>query len=148
GWVTTSHLTHYRVRSRKVTEVVVECRAMNPAIEQVVSKTRIISVTKPAGPPRLEGDLGDSYLAGTTLDLACSSVGGHPPPTIRIYKEEEEVATEVVREMNVTRGRAKLRLTPADNGAKVTCEVTTLGSTSPPLTASARLSVHFAPWEV
>ncbi|KAG7171408.1 Nephrin-like 18, partial [Homarus americanus] len=140
GWVTTSQLTHYKVRSRKVTEVVVECKALNPAIDQTVTKTRIIAITKPAGPPRFEGDLHRQFLAGTTIDLLCSSMGGHPAPTIRIYKEEEEIPTEVVREMNVTRGRAKVGLTPADNGAKVTCEVTSVGSTSAPLTASARLT--------
>ncbi|XP_071550364.1 nephrin-like [Panulirus ornatus] len=147
GWITTSHLTHHVVRSRKVTEVVVECRALNPAIDQTVSKTRIIAITKPAGPPRLEGDLRRKFLAGTTFDLACSSVGGHPPPTIRMYKGDEEVMTEIVRELNVTRGRAKVRLTPADNGAKVACEVTS-GVNSTPLTTSAKLAVRFPPWEV
>ncbi|XP_069164061.1 nephrin [Procambarus clarkii] len=148
GWVTTSQLTHHKVRSRKVTEVVVECRALNPAIEQIVSKTRIVAITKPAGPPRFEGDLERNFLAGTTLDLVCSSIGGHPPPTIRIYKEEEEVPTEVTRELNVTRGRGSVGLTPADNGARVTCEVANAGSTSAPLTVYARLVVRFAPWEV
>lgn len=60
----------------------------------------------------------------------------------RIYKEEEEVPTEVTRELNVTRGRGSVGLTPADNGARVTCEVANAGSTSAPLTASARLVVR------
>lgn len=45
GWVTSSELTQYVPRSPKVTEVVVECRAINPAIDHVVKKTKIINIT-------------------------------------------------------------------------------------------------------
>ncbi|XP_069977516.1 nephrin-like [Penaeus vannamei] len=46
GWVTSSELTKYVVRSRRISEVVVECRALNPAIDRVVKKTSIIDITR------------------------------------------------------------------------------------------------------
>ncbi|ROT64712.1 hypothetical protein C7M84_017343 [Penaeus vannamei] len=46
GWVTSSELTKYVVRSRRISEVVVECRALNPAIDRVVKKTSIIDITQ------------------------------------------------------------------------------------------------------
>ncbi|XP_047471503.1 nephrin-like [Penaeus chinensis] len=147
GWVTSSELTQYVVKAHRETEVSVECRAVNPAIDRVVKKKLVIGITQPPGPPVLEGDLSTEVIAGSTLDLKCSSMGGHPPPTVRIYKEDKEIFTSILRKENVTQARGKIEVSPVDNGSKVTCVVTSSASRAPLLT-SATLTVLFAPWEV
>ncbi|XP_069977013.1 nephrin isoform X2 [Penaeus vannamei] len=147
GWVTSSELTQYVVKSHRETEVAVECKAVNPAIDRVVKKKLVIGITQPPGPPVLEGDLSTEVIAGSTLDLKCSSMGGHPPPTVRIYKEDKEIFTSILRKDNATQARGKIEVSPVDNGSKVTCVVTSSASRAPLLT-SATLTVLFAPWEV
>ncbi|XP_063888638.1 synaptogenesis protein syg-2-like [Scylla paramamosain] len=50
GWVTSSRVSQ-RVDSAAVSPLRVECRALNPAVEQVIRRTTTITVTRPAGPP-------------------------------------------------------------------------------------------------
>ncbi|XP_066948196.1 nephrin-like [Macrobrachium rosenbergii] len=147
GWMTSSVLNEYVVTSRNATEIHVECRAINPTIDEVVKTKKVIIITRPAGRPIFENDLRSEIVSGTTLDLTCLSIGGHPPPKIRIYKEDEEIVTELLHEGNVTLARAEIEVTPVDNGAKVTCEVTN-PATETPLTTSSRLKVLFPPWEM
>ncbi|XP_063590771.1 nephrin-like [Penaeus indicus] len=147
GWVTSSELTKYVVRSRRISEVVVECRALNPAIDRVVKKTSIIDITQPPGPPVLEGDIHSEVVAGSTISLACTSKGGRPRPVIRIYKKDKLLPTELMRGVGVTRARSEVVVTPADNGVRVTCEVSSPATTAP-LATSTTLAVFFAPWEV
>ncbi|XP_069188488.1 nephrin-like [Procambarus clarkii] len=147
GWVTSSQLTRHPLGRANATEVVVECRAVNPAVEHVVKKIKIITITKPPGVPVFEDDLQREVIAGTTLQVTCTTTGGHPPPTVRIYKESEALLTELQREGNLTRARAEVELSPGDNGAKVTCDASTSPHTAP-LTTSVVLTVLFAPWEV
>lgn len=59
---------------------------------------------------------------------------------IRVYKRGQVVASEIVQEDDMTRARARLRVTPADNGALVKCEVTSQGNRTPKVT-SIRLKV-------
>ncbi|XP_071517139.1 nephrin-like [Panulirus ornatus] len=276
GWVTSSTLTYYTVRSANVTEVKVECRALNPAVEEVVTKVTTVTIISkftrsqcdpsvipctrsqydpsvipytrsqcdpsvtpctrsqwPAGRPVFESDLRDEVIAGTNLDLTCLSIGGHPPPSVRsqgpesgvrgpgsgvrgpsresgarvrdpgqesgvwvrsqgpgsgvwargqgpwsevggpesevrgpgqeseapdqesgapgqksgtlsqelggphgvslprVYKDGEELATEGVQDGGLTRARVEVEVTPADNGAEVSCEVTNPASKTP-----------------
>ncbi|XP_042876495.1 nephrin-like [Penaeus japonicus] len=147
GFVTTSNLTDYLVRSDGIMEITVECRAVNPAIDKVVRDVRTIDITRAAGVPVFEGDLKREYMAGSIVDLTCTSVGGHPPPAIRIYKGEEEIPTSLLLEANISRATAEIEVTPVDNGVKVTCEVSN-PATLQPLTISKRLTILFPPWEV
>ncbi|XP_042883358.1 nephrin-like, partial [Penaeus japonicus] len=147
GWVTSSELTQYVVRSRRISEVVVECRALNPAIDRVVKKTSIIDITQPPGPPVLEGDMHSEVVAGSTISLSCTSKGGRPRPIIRIYKKDQLLPSDVMRGVGVTRARSEVVVTPTDNGVRVTCEVSSPATTTP-LTTSTTLAVFFAPWEV
>ncbi|XP_047471502.1 nephrin-like [Penaeus chinensis] len=140
GWVTSSELTKYVVRSRRISEVVVECRALNPAIDRVVKKTSIIDITQPPGPPVLEGDIHAEVVAGSTISLACTSKGGRPRPVIRIYKKDKLLPTELMRGVGVTRARSEVVVTPADNGVRVTCEVSSPATTAP-LATSTTLAV-------
>ncbi|XP_042882689.1 nephrin-like [Penaeus japonicus] len=147
GWITTSDLTKYVMRSNQAREVTVQCEATNPSVHGTVTATKVILVTQPASPPVLLVDLQSPLPAGSLLPLACASHGGHPPPTIRIYKEAIEVPTDLIQEGNVTRAEGEVTLTAADNGALISCELVRPGSRSP-LIATGRLSVQFAPWEV
>ncbi|XP_066939090.1 nephrin-like [Macrobrachium rosenbergii] len=146
GWVTSSDLTQYVVRAGLVPEITVECKASNPAFQKYASKTLVIAVTKPPGPPSWETDLGREVVSGATLDLSCSSVGGTPPPTLRIYKEDDVLPTKLEKKGNMTRASSLIKITASDNGSKLTCEVSSL-ATRMPLTTSARLSVLFGPSE-
>ncbi|KAK3849999.1 hypothetical protein Pcinc_043269, partial [Petrolisthes cinctipes] len=138
GWVTTSHLTWHGVRSRQVTEVTVECRAVNPAVDRSVTKTVTIIVTRPAGAPRFGNDMSREYMAGSNLDLTCSSV----PPSIRLYKGKEQLPTEVWQEGRIRWGRVRLGLMAADNGAAISCVVSADDdNTTQALTTTATLLV-------
>ncbi|XP_042223604.1 nephrin-like [Homarus americanus] len=147
GWVTSSHLIHRTVTSNNQSEVTLECRALNPAIQEVIKKTTVVTIIRPAGRPVFEADLNDDLMAGTSLDLTCVSVGGHPPPSIRVFKGEEELATETRTEAGLTRARLEVELTPADNGVEVSCQVDNPALSTPLHTAST-LSVLFPPWDV
>nr|XP_045624741.1 nephrin-like [Procambarus clarkii] len=147
GWATSSELTHFVRRSAETGQITVECRAVNPAIEQHVSKTITMAITKPASPPVFEGSPHKEVVSGSVVDLSCSTRGGQPPPTVRIYKENAVIPSQTIQDLNVTRAVAVVEVTPVDNGAKVTCEVTNPASVMP-LTTSFRLAVRFAPWEV
>ncbi|XP_042235054.1 nephrin-like [Homarus americanus] len=83
GWATSSELTHLVARSTKDTQIKVECRAINPSIKEHVTKTILMAITKPAGPPEFEGDPHKEVVAGTMVELTCNSWGGQPPPTVR-----------------------------------------------------------------
>lgn len=62
-----------------------------------------------------------------------------------MYKDGEELATEVVQEAGLTRARLAVEVTSADNGAEVSCEVTNPASKTP-LVTSATLSVLCRYW--
>ncbi|XP_050729208.1 nephrin-like isoform X2 [Eriocheir sinensis] len=149
GWVTSSRVSHpVGGAAGRGGSVKVECRALNPAVEQVVRRTTTVTITRPAGPPVFKSDLREPVVAGTMLDLTCVSVGGHPPPTLRVYKGEEEVATEVVVEAGVTEARVEVEVTAADNRKEVSCDVSSTATNATPQSTSATLSVQFPPWEV
>ncbi|XP_069957515.1 nephrin-like [Cherax quadricarinatus] len=160
GWVTFSHLGQHPVGQHNLTEVMVECRAVNPAVEHVVKNFKIITITKPPGVPVFVGNLQREIIAGTTLDVTCTTVGGHPPPTVRIYKESEALLTELQREgSNLTRARAEVLVSPGDNGAELTCHASTSTHSAPVTTSLKAKSFYFtlalpiplqlfAPWEV
>ncbi|XP_037804842.1 synaptogenesis protein syg-2-like [Penaeus monodon] len=149
GWITTSDLTKYVMRSNQAREVTVQCEATNPSVHGTVTATKVILVTprsfsppaEPASPPVLLSDLQPPLPAGSLLPLACASHGGHPPPTIRIYKEATEVPTDLILEGNVTRAEGQVTLTAADNGALISCELVRPGSRSPLIT-TGKLSVQ------
>ncbi|KAG7161566.1 Nephrin-like 9 [Homarus americanus] len=136
GWVTSSDLIRYPMGRANVSEVMVECHALNPAVNHIVKQFKSITVTKPPGVPVFEGNLRREVVAGTTLDVTCTTVGGHPPPTMRIYKEAEATLTDLRREGNLTRARAEVRVAPEDNGAKLTCEASSSPQTTPVSTSS------------
>nr|XP_045618414.1 nephrin-like [Procambarus clarkii] len=148
GWVTSTHLTHQVVPTlTNLTHVTVECRALNPAIERVVKKVTTVTLIRPAGRPVFESELSEALVAGTILDLTCVSVGGHPPPSVRVYKGEQEMAAEVTLEGGVSKAVLEVEVQPADNGVEVKCEVHNPATLTPLLT-SHNLSVLFPPWEV
>ncbi|XP_069994123.1 nephrin-like [Penaeus vannamei] len=64
-----------------------------------------------------------------------------------MYKGEEKLSITVVYEGVVTRARAEVKVTAADNGAKVRCDVIN-PATKKPISAHQTLSVKFSPWEV
>ncbi|KAK4307585.1 hypothetical protein Pmani_020652 [Petrolisthes manimaculis] len=148
GWVTSSFLSLSGVGAvDEIREVHVECRSLNPAVEKVIRKAITVTIIRPAGRPIFQTDLRDPVVAGTLLDLSCVSVGGHPPPTIRVLKEGKELAGEVDVEGGVAKARVEVEMTAADNGREVMCEVTS-AATKVPLSISTSLSVLFPPWEV
>nr|XP_053642776.1 nephrin-like isoform X2 [Cherax quadricarinatus] len=150
GWVSRSRLvqkvqeSHLREDTHQLQVV---CKAQHPVLARPMYKTFLLSVTEPAGPPVLEGDLTQEVTQGTWLNLTCSAAGGHPQPTLRMYKDGVLIPTKVVQEGAVTRVRGQVKVTPADNGSEVKCEVTSAASGSPKVT-SRTLTVKFAPLEV
>nr|XP_045610946.1 nephrin-like [Procambarus clarkii] len=148
GWVTTSLLTQEAARSGQVREMVVTCQAHHLEAGEAISHTRSITVIRAPGAPVIEVQARGQVVAGTNLDVSCTSKGGHPPPQFRIYKGgDQELETETQTSGNTSRARASFRAAPADNGAHLTCAVTN-PALATPLVVNTTLSLLFAPWEV
>lgn len=62
--------------------------------------------------------------------------------SIRVFKGEEEVATEIVVEAGVTEARVELEVTAADNRKEVSCDVSSTATNAKPQSTSATLSVQ------
>ncbi|KAK3870388.1 hypothetical protein Pcinc_024381 [Petrolisthes cinctipes] len=147
GWLSSSQLVWNVEGAQDDGQVVVECRASHPALTHSLHHTLIITVVKAAGAPVLEGEALREVLSGSSVSLVCSSPGNQDTTTLRVYKRGQVVSTEVVQEGNMTRAQTQLRVTPADNSARVKCEVTSQASRTPKVT-STRLKVLFGPRDV
>ncbi|XP_064104353.1 uncharacterized protein LOC135214221 [Macrobrachium nipponense] len=147
GWVTSSDLNYSLERSVSLAEISVECRAYNSVRDAVVKETRVISVIKPPGRPSLQVEGVGDVVAGGQLVVKCSSAGGNPHPGVTIYKGHEKLLTEVTVDGRVTIARAVTEVTPSDNGAKISCQVSN-PATDAPLVATTPIELFFPPWEV
>ncbi|XP_071536670.1 nephrin-like [Panulirus ornatus] len=145
GWVTSAQLTHHLPRSQEVTQVTAECQATHPASRRPASTAHTITVIKRPGWPVVEVG---RVVAGDQLPVLCTSQGGNPTPALTLYKAGHQVAATVEQvEGGVTRARATLQVTPADNGQQVTCQVTNPATTTP-IAAHATINLLFPAWEV
>ncbi|KAK3863233.1 hypothetical protein Pcinc_030984 [Petrolisthes cinctipes] len=147
GWVTSSNLTYKAGRSSQVREVSVRCNARHQESVGVITHSRNITVLRPPGQPVVEVDRRGRAVAGGNLGVTCTSKGGHPPPTLKLFKGEQEMKSETVTRNGVSQARTTLKLAPKDNGAKVQCQAANPATTQP-LTAYATLHIQFAAWEV
>ncbi|XP_064104349.1 nephrin-like [Macrobrachium nipponense] len=148
GWVTSSDLNYSLERSVSLAEISVECRAYNSVRDAVVKETRVISVIKPPGVPACSGGGGGRGGRGASW---WSSVAAQEAIHIRasrgIYKGHEKLLTEVTVDGRVTIARAVTEVTPSDNGAKISCQVSN-PATDAPLVATTPIELFFPPWEV
>ncbi|XP_042888979.1 nephrin-like [Penaeus japonicus] len=147
GWVTSSHLTQYAGKALEVREVKAKCMAFHSATKTPVTGTKVISIIRAPGHPRLETDFRGQVVAGTLVEFTCSSEGGYPEPQIRLHKGEEELQVEMQHQDNVTRASAVFKVAPEDNGVKVQCNVTNTATTSP-LSVHKIINVLFPPRRV
>ncbi|XP_037792359.1 nephrin-like, partial [Penaeus monodon] len=148
GWVTTSRLTHYLTRMRKMSEATVECRAHNPDAESEVSRKHVITIIKRPGTPVVEVvEAEGAVVAGNTLGVVCTTDGGNPPPNITMYKGNEKLPIKVIHEGTMTKAGTEFKVTAADNEAEVKCEVTSL-ATKKPMSAFTTIHLLFPAWEV
>ncbi|XP_047490966.1 synaptogenesis protein syg-2-like [Penaeus chinensis] len=132
GWVTTSRLTHYLTRMRKMSEATVECRAHNPDAESEVSRKHVITIIKRPGTPVVEVvEAEGAVVAGNTLGVVCTTDGGNPPPNITMYKGNEKLPIKVIHEGTMTKAGTEFKVTAADNEAEVKCDVTSLATKKP-----------------
>ncbi|ROT68373.1 Nephrin [Penaeus vannamei] len=145
GWVTTSTLT-YRV-ARSSNELVVRCMARNGASASPVIASRSVQVIKTPKPPVVEADMKGTVVAGTVLDLTCTTHGGHPPRQVKMFKGDEQMEIEIEEDENVTVAHTAITVEPADNRAKILCEVQNPAAREP-LTGHTTLSLFFPAWEV
>ncbi|XP_071534279.1 nephrin-like isoform X2 [Panulirus ornatus] len=141
GWVTTSELVHHLLGSHTTTQVTVECRSHHPVADRILTRSWTLDIVRrPASPVvQVEGGDGPEFAAGTRLRFLCTSEGGRPPPAVTMYKNKEELATEIEQDGNVTKARAEVQVVPADNGAEVRCQVT---SPATPTPMTARTTIH------
>ncbi|XP_042876460.1 basement membrane-specific heparan sulfate proteoglycan core protein-like [Penaeus japonicus] len=144
-WVTTSTLT-YRV-PRSSNELSIRCLARNEASSTPVVSNKSVQVIKTPKPPVVEADMKGTVVAGTVLDLTCTTHGGHPPRQVKMYKGEEEMEIEIEEDENVTIAHTAITVEPADNKVKVLCEVLNPASQEP-LTGHTTINLFFPAWEV
>ncbi|XP_068225134.1 nephrin-like [Palaemon carinicauda] len=147
GWITSSVLKEKISGVGKTTHFTVECRASNPAVDNTVKATKVITITKPLGAPVLEGDFGRDIIADSIILISCFTVGGFPPPTLSLYKNNDIIKSKLNYDKNITRVKAEINITPVDNKAEITCQASNEVTTTP-LKTSARLSVLFPPWNI
>ncbi|XP_066981601.1 nephrin-like isoform X2 [Macrobrachium rosenbergii] len=146
GWVTYSELSH-TLQSTEDAHINVECQAANSASEAPATETKVINVIKRPGWPELTIQGNGPVTAGTKLGVKCTSEGGNPPPTVRLYLGDEELETTVKHEETDTTAEATLEVTAGNNGEKVTCELIS-PATSSPIRVNKVVNVFFPPWEV
>ncbi|CAL4105199.1 unnamed protein product [Meganyctiphanes norvegica] len=147
GWNTTSRLDKYMVTGLNMSEVPVECRAVSPVIKGTVSADTIVTITKPPGAPILEKDIHEDLVAQMGINISCSSRGGHPRPQVRILKGETFIPGDVIHDGDLTRAEVRFEVTAADNGQRISCEVSN-PAVPEPLKADMILMVLFPPWDV
>ncbi|KAK7071398.1 hypothetical protein SK128_022041, partial [Halocaridina rubra] len=99
------------------------------------------------GQPVVDVDVRGPVVAGTVLEMTCTSRDGHPPPRIRLFKGEEEVEVQEQQKGNLTWARAAFKVAPQDNGVEIKCEVSN-PATSTPLTSHTTINILFPAWEV
>uniref|UniRef100_A0A3B5KVF8 NPHS1 adhesion molecule, nephrin n=1 Tax=Xiphophorus couchianus TaxID=32473 RepID=A0A3B5KVF8_9TELE len=109
------------------------CQANNEAVFQPVVTTVTMNVYYPPEPPYIIGLDRDVVKAGSLLVLECVSHGGNPLGTLQWTKEGEVLSTtwgeQVVGQKS--RNILRLKITPADNQAELSCESANIVSLSP-----------------
>ncbi|KAG7157667.1 Nephrin-like 13 [Homarus americanus] len=144
GWVSTSQLA----RTQLMTQATADCQATHPAAKHSISYTHLIAVIKRPGWPEVEVVEGGEVKAGEQMTVLCTSRGGNPPPTLTLFKAGQKVTSTVEeREDGLTKARAVLQVTAADNGQQLTCHVSN-PATSTPMAAHTTINILFPAWEV
>uniref|UniRef100_A0A3Q3B3N1 NPHS1 adhesion molecule, nephrin n=1 Tax=Kryptolebias marmoratus TaxID=37003 RepID=A0A3Q3B3N1_KRYMA len=91
----------------------------------------LIFLTVPPEPPYIIGLDRDEVRAGRILVLECVSHGGNPRATLQWTKNGEVRSTSYDTVMQKARSILKLKITPADNQAELSCESFNMVSPSP-----------------
>nr|XP_054597201.1 nephrin [Nothobranchius furzeri] len=123
------------------------CHAKNAAVSQPVVTEMTMSVYYPPDPPYITGLKRDEVRAGTLLVLECVSDGGNPRASLQWSKNGEVLSTSYDIVMQKSRSVLKLKITPADNQAELTCESVNLVSPLP-LSITRKITVFFNPAEL
>ncbi|XP_024863859.1 nephrin [Kryptolebias marmoratus] len=123
------------------------CHAKNVAVSQPVVATMTMSVYFPPEPPYIIGLDRDEVRAGRILVLECVSHGGNPRATLQWTKNGEVRSTSYDTVMQKARSILKLKITPADNQAELSCESFNMVSPSP-LFVTRKITVLFDPAEL
>ncbi|XP_047213993.1 nephrin isoform X4 [Girardinichthys multiradiatus] len=125
------------------------CHANNEAVSQPVMTTLTMNVYYPPEPPYIIGLDRDEFKAGRLLVLECVSHGGNPLATLQWTKEDEVLSTTWGEEVMGQKSRniLRLKITPADNQAELSCESANIVSLSP-LSITHKITVFFDPEEL
>ncbi|KAM8869116.1 nephrin isoform 2-T3 [Spinachia spinachia] len=123
------------------------CHANNRALFRHVETTMAMNVYFPPQRPVILGLEREDVKAGRTLVLECVSHGGNPLASLRWTKNKEVLSTTADVVEQKSRSVIRLKITPADNQAVVSCESDNLVSPSP-LSVSHTINVLFEPAEV
>nr|XP_046255480.1 nephrin isoform X2 [Scatophagus argus]XP_046255481.1 nephrin isoform X2 [Scatophagus argus] len=125
------------------------CHASNSALFRPVETAMTMSVYFPPPPPVILGLERKEVKAGRILVVECVSHGGNPLATLQWTKDGDVLSKTWEEDVAVHKSTSVLRLkiTPADNQALLSCESTHLASLSP-VSVSERITVLFEPAEV
>ncbi|KAJ8316449.1 hypothetical protein KUTeg_006463 [Tegillarca granosa] len=146
GFITKSSISV--TLSGQENNVLYECHAINDQVGTVpITDTVTLSVLYPPGPPMIIGyNENDIIKAGDLLHLKCQSVGGNPPATLKWYKGDEELDSEVTVGNTVSASLAVITKRN-DNNAIYTCKASN-EATPVPLEALVKLTIYFKPKSV
>ncbi|KAJ8316232.1 hypothetical protein KUTeg_006246 [Tegillarca granosa] len=118
GFITKSSISV--TLSGQENNVLYECHAINDQVGTVPITDTV--TLNPPGPPMIIGyNENDIIKAGDLLHLKCQSVGGNPPATLKWYKGDEELDSEVTVGNTVSASLAVITKRN-DNNAIYTCK--------------------------
>ncbi|XP_040568180.1 nephrin isoform X2 [Lepeophtheirus salmonis] len=143
GWITVSNIS-VKVEENKKNKIV-SCHVLNSELNDVKTKSQILSVIYPPGTPTIQGlSFDDVLIAGKLKRLKCTSMAGNPPPTLRWYRGKELLHSRTV--ITDQFASAELEFIPArkDNLGDLRCEAIN-SALRFPVYASQNLSVDFSP---
>ncbi|XP_067138324.1 nephrin-like isoform X3 [Centruroides vittatus] len=124
------------------------CEAVHQALSVPLRTSVELSVLFPPGPPEIEGyQEGETIRMGDTLTLSCTSRGGNPLAQLIWYKNEEQVDFSYTTNGRESTNTITILVDASDNNALYKCEAFNVVSPKP-MTATAKLTVQFAPAKV
>ncbi|XP_050715761.1 nephrin-like [Eriocheir sinensis] len=147
GWVTSSELSSEAGRASGVRMVRARCEAQHLEATDVITHTRNITVMRPPGQPVVELKAQRQVVAGSLVEFTCITKGGHPPPKVRLYKNDKELLGQTAVRSGVTAVTATMTAAAEDNGARLKCDASN-AALPDPLTAVTTLNMLFPAWEV
>ncbi|XP_064595394.1 nephrin-like isoform X2 [Liolophura sinensis] len=143
GYITHSDVTVQLTDQEN--NVIYSCQATNSVLGLTVTDAVTLSVLYPPNPPIIpDYTSASAAIAGELKRMSCTSVGGNPPATLKWFKGDTPLDSEVKKVGTIVTADVAVVLKPDDNGAVYKCQASNEATTEP-LETSITLKVYYPP---